>query len=126
MQSRIHSLPIHPRHGCTQGCGQARAPAKSQMARSMTDLGMTHAAILVSALLLSDLGSAQQPVPSEQLKQAIATCIAVVRGLPEEYRNQYRTFYAYVTAKGTVDRWATLEGDFQFQKCLAAQGISIN
>ena len=87
---------------------------------------MKHVATLMLALLLSKPASGQQPVPAEQLKQAIATCIAVVRGLPDEYRNQYRTFDAYVTAKGTVDRWATPEGDFQFHKCMAAQGMTID
>ena len=83
---------------------------------------MKHVATLMLALLLSKPASGQQPVPAEQLKQAIATCIAVVRGLPDEYRNQYRTFDAYVTAKGTVDRWPPQKVIFSFTNAWPPRG----
>jgi len=79
--------------------------------------------ILISALSLCGAAAAQSS-RTEQIKQVIATCIAVVRGLPEEYRNQYRTFDAYLNGQGTIDRWATPERDFQFNKCLAGQGVT--
>jgi hypothetical protein len=87
--------------------------------RSMKKKALT----LLSVLSLCSPAAAQSS-SAEQIKQVIATCIAVVRGLPEEYRNQYHTFDAYLNGQGTIDRWATPEGDFQFNKCMAGQGVT--